>query len=150
AVALTWYIGFSAVLTRTLRIEAMSSATPLPTFDTDRNLLFGVLALHAELIDNNQFAEICAAWTARKATPLADLLVGRGWLSAEDRGELERLLERKVKKHGGDMHASLAAVADAGVRDLVRGVGNEDLRKSISRLPPAAGHLQVETNDHRT
>src|SRR5207302_3986937 len=61
----------------------------------------------------------------------------------------ERLLERKVKKHGGDMHASLAAVADAGVRDLVRELGHEDLRKSISSLPPAAGHLLVETIDHQ-
>src|SRR5438105_1089525 len=33
---------------------------------TDHNLLFGVLALQADLIDAAQFAEACAAWTARK------------------------------------------------------------------------------------
>jgi hypothetical protein len=43
--------------------------------DTDRNLLFGVLALQADLIDNTRFAEACAAWAARKDLALADLLV---------------------------------------------------------------------------
>ena len=42
--------------------------------DTDRNLLFGVLALQADLIGPDRFAEACAAWAVRKATPLADLL----------------------------------------------------------------------------
>jgi hypothetical protein len=44
---------------------------------TDRNLLFGVLVLQADLIDPSQFAEACSAWAARKVTPLADLLVER-------------------------------------------------------------------------
>jgi hypothetical protein len=33
--------------------------------DTDRNLLFGVLALQADLLDPPRFAEVCAAWAAR-------------------------------------------------------------------------------------
>ena len=33
-----------------------------PSPDTDRNLLFGVLALQADLIDAAQFAEACSAW----------------------------------------------------------------------------------------
>ena len=32
--------------------------------DADRNLLFGVLALHADLITTDQFAEAYAAWAA--------------------------------------------------------------------------------------
>jgi hypothetical protein len=40
--------------------------------NTDRNLLFGVRALQADLIDN-RFAEACSAWATRKETPLADL-----------------------------------------------------------------------------
>jgi hypothetical protein len=43
--------------------------------DTDRNLLFGVLALRADLLDPTHFAQAWTAWSARKATPLADLLV---------------------------------------------------------------------------
>jgi hypothetical protein len=46
----------------------------------DSNLLFGVLALQADLNDPGRFAEGCAAWSTRKNTPLAELLVERGWL----------------------------------------------------------------------
>src|SRR3954454_11262607 len=57
----------------------------VPPPDTDRNLLFGVLALQADLLDAAQFAEACSAWAGRKDVPLADLVVRRGWLTAEDR-----------------------------------------------------------------
>src|SRR5438552_10389371 len=59
---------------------------------TDCNLLFGVLALQADLLDATRFAEACSAWATRKDTPLADLLVERGWLTAEDRAHLDYLL----------------------------------------------------------
>ncbi len=39
---------------------------------TDRNLLFGVLALQSDLIDAQQFAEICSLWSTRKKLPLSD------------------------------------------------------------------------------
>ncbi len=122
--------------------------------DTDRNLLFGVLALQAAFLDNNQFAEACAAWTTRKQTPLAELLVERGWLQPQERDEVERLVERHLKRHGGDVKKSLGAVADGGIRDIVRDQGDEELRKSLSSLPPAAGYVLVSTVaptiEHRT
>jgi hypothetical protein len=49
--------------------------------DSDRNLLFGVLALQADLINPQQFAEVCAGWSTQKGRALADLLVERGWLT---------------------------------------------------------------------
>ena len=52
--------------------------------DTDRNLLFGVLALQADLITPPQFIEACTLWASRKETPLAELLVERGWLTPAD------------------------------------------------------------------
>ncbi|HZY90897.1 MAG TPA: serine/threonine-protein kinase, partial [Gemmataceae bacterium] len=70
--------------------------------DTDRNLLFGVLALQAGLIDAPQFIEACLLWTARKDERLADLLVGRGWIEPADRAHVECLLERKLQKHGDE------------------------------------------------
>ena len=58
--------------------------------DADENLLFGVLALQVDLIDAGQFAETCTLWTARKETPLADLLVELGWISEADKGDVDR------------------------------------------------------------
>src|SRR5436305_6898866 len=121
--------------------------SPIPPFscDTDRNLLFGVLAMQMELIDSQQFADACSAWSARKDIALADLLVQHGWLTLAGQQEVEQLLERKLKRHGGDVRKSLGAVADAQVRDVVRGIDDPQLRKSLSSLPPAAGYVLVET-----
>jgi hypothetical protein len=114
----------------------------------DRNLLFGVLALQIDLIDERQFAQACAAWATRKETPLADVLKELGWLTDEDCRAVEALAERKLKKHGGDPRLTLAHVADAGARDALRSLGDEDVNKSISSLPPAAGYVLLETTDH--
>src|SRR5207247_778431 len=85
------------------------------------------------------------AWSARKDTPLGDLLVQHGWLTPAGKQEVEQLLERKLHRHGGDVRRSLGAVADAGVRDIIRDVGDADMRRSLSSLPPAAGYVLVET-----
>jgi hypothetical protein len=73
----------------------MSQPRPAAPMDTDRNLLFGVLALQAALIDNNQFAEVCSAWTTRKRSRLAELLRERGWITAEELQEVERHHSRR-------------------------------------------------------
>jgi serine/threonine-protein kinase len=102
--------------------------------DTDRSLLFGVLALQADLLDNDRFAEACSAWAARKETPLADLLVERGWLTAEERSHVEFLLDRKLKKHGGDAMATLAAVASDPVRKSLATVADHGIRDTLGSL----------------
>src|SRR6516165_3514019 len=86
--------------------------------DTDRNLLFGVLALQAGLIDYRQFVEACTLWATRKGAPLAALLIERGWLAPADQAHLDYLLERNVNKHHGDVRASLAAAPDDIKRSL--------------------------------
>jgi tRNA A-37 threonylcarbamoyl transferase component Bud32 len=101
----------------------------------DRNLLFGVLVLQADLLDASRFAEACSAWAGRKGTSLADLLVERGWLTSEDLTDVDRLLERKLKKHGGDAHASLLAATTAEPRKILAGVADPAVQESITGLP---------------
>jgi serine/threonine-protein kinase len=101
--------------------------------ETDRNLLFGVLALQGGLIDNDKFAEACSAWTARKHQPLAELLVERGWLTPEDRRVVEYLSDKTLKKHSGDARASLAAVC------------MEESRRSIADVPLSTPHVGSST-----
>src|SRR5215470_20419892 len=104
----------------------------MPTETTDRNLLFGVLALQADFLDAAQFAEACSAWAARKATPLSDLLVERGWLTAEERGHVEFLLGRKLAKHQGDVKASLAEAANGHARRSLAGVVDNAVQQSLA------------------
>jgi serine/threonine protein kinase len=118
--------------------------------DTDRNLLFGVLALQADLLDKNRFAEACSAWATQKDTPLADLLVERGWLTPEDRSHVEYLLDRKLKKHNGDARASLAEVTTDPVRLSLVALGDAAIHESLAGMatPPAPGHVLLSTTAH--
>ena len=50
----------------------------MPPVDTDRNLLFGLLALQNGLIDQAKLVAAFQAWTLEKARPLAQHLVARG------------------------------------------------------------------------
>ena len=49
--------------------------------DTDRHLLFGLLALQNGLIQQAQLVAAFHAWTCDKARPLADHLVALGYLT---------------------------------------------------------------------
>jgi serine/threonine protein kinase len=102
--------------------------------DADRNLLFGVLALQLELIDARQFADACSGWAARKEIALADLLVERGWLAQSDRVEVDRLLERKLSRHAGNVHASLAEVADHRIKGALAGLDDPEVLRTIDSL----------------
>ncbi len=116
---------------------------------TDRNLLFGVLALQADLLDRDQFAEACAAWAARKDGALADLLVERGWLSDEDRSHVEYLLERKVQKHAGNTRASLAAAATPEARGVLESLHEPTIQTVVAALPPAPTYAVASTVAYR-
>jgi serine/threonine-protein kinase len=114
--------------------------------DTDRNLLFGVLALQADLLSPAQFAEACSAWAGRKDTPLADLLVERGLLDPSDRADVDKLLQRKLAKHHGDARAGLAEVTTDQIRQSLAGLDDPDIRHTLT--PPAAAHVLTHTTDY--
>ena len=127
--------------------------------ETDRNLLFGILALQADYITRSQFVDACAAWASRKEQTLAWLLVERGWLTTEDRLTVERFLQRKLQRDGGDLPATLAAVADPEVRDSLGGIpdaaiqhslgGSAQLVRTIAYTPESHGRYTV-TRLHAT
>ncbi len=114
----------------------------------DRNLLFGVLALQADLLDAPRFAEACTAWSARKDTPLASLLVERGWLTPEDRESVEKLLERKLKKHAGDVRASLAEVLSGPVRETLDGLPDPVVRQTLGAVRQAEEGVHERATVH--
>ena len=111
---------------------------------TDRNLLFGVLAFQDDYIDLAQLAAVCRAWAADKSRSIPQLLVERQWLSEPERDELERKVERKLKRFVGDVHATLGAVADGAVRDVLKQVADPDVQASLSDWPDG-GHVLMQT-----
>lgn len=115
--------------------------------DTDRNLLFGVLALQADLIDSTQFIEACLLWTSRKQERLADLLLERGWIQPGDRTHIEYLLERKLQKYGGDSQASLAAIPES-IKLSLAALDDADIRQSLAGEPGPADARVTATIDY--
>jgi PAS domain S-box-containing protein len=113
---------------------------------TDRNLLFGVMALQADLINSRQFVDVCSVWASRKTVSLADLLIEQGWIQATDRDHVEYLLERKLEKHGGDASATLASVPDEVRRSLAVLEGS-GIQRSLADLPMPPASDSCETID---
>ena len=113
---------------------------------TDRNLLFAVLALQADFLDADQFIKVCTLWTTRKQTPLADLVIELGWITATERADVERLLERKLKRYGGDPRAGLAAVGDDLKRSLAA-LQDDDIHRTLCDLPGPDAPTTLATVD---
>src|SRR5437868_5200298 len=111
----------------------------MPTDHLDRHLLFGVLALQAGLLPAPQFVEAVALWATRKDTPLADVLVAQGWLTAAERALLDSLLECQLRRYCGDAQAGLAAVTTSDARQALAAVADEQVRQSLTCLPTAEG-----------
>jgi hypothetical protein len=70
--------------------------------NNDRDLFS---AVQADLLDPAHLAR--ALTSADPAKPLADLVVEQSWLTVDDGTEVVRLLDRKLKKRGGDARAGL-------------------------------------------
>jgi serine/threonine protein kinase len=128
----------------------------LPGVDADRNLLFGLMARQTDAITRDQFVDACALWANWKERTVGEILVERGWLTPEDRADVDRFVDRRLARHGGDVrasvadlvarppHVSLAAVEDTAVGHTLAGlIGSGDLARSHGS-PPAAHHEQSE------
>ena len=115
--------------------------------DTNRDLLFGLVAFQKGVIDADRLDETCAAWNGEAAIPLADRLVDRGWLTVEQKTELEYILTEELKAHGGDVEATLAANVDGRCLEALGKVPQIEsavkAQRNSARVP--AGHVLIET-----
>ena len=116
--------------------------------DTERDLLFGVVAFQNGAVDADRLAETCAAWSAAPSLPLADHFVGRGLITAEQRTEVEKAVAHELETHGGDPKATLVATIDgrsmAVIRD-VPGVKSALDAKAGFQGQPQGGHVVLGT-----
>jgi hypothetical protein len=78
--------------------------------DADSNLLFGMLALQNGLVDQVQLVSAFQCWTLQKDRPLAEHLVDREALDADQRGVIDAMVGLHLKKHGGSPAKSLAGI----------------------------------------
>jgi eukaryotic-like serine/threonine-protein kinase len=101
---------------------------------SDLNLLFAVLALQNELVAKDTLLEAMTAWGLAKHRLLADILVERGGLPAEDRQLIDGLIERQLRRHA-TVASSLAAMPVApAVKDQLQAGCPPDMEDSLAQL----------------
>jgi serine/threonine-protein kinase len=107
--------------------------------DTDRQVLSGLVAFQADLIDETQLARALAGWATTKDCTLLDWLVREGCLTAEARAQVENLAARKLNRHQGDVRASLASVSGVTLLQSLAALNDTSLQETVAglTLPPA-------------
>jgi eukaryotic-like serine/threonine-protein kinase len=102
--------------------------------NADRNLLFGLLALQNGIINHSQLRGAFQAWTLDRFRSLADHLSDRGDLD-DDCSAIEALTARHLKRHGGEVKQSLAAVnASRSTRESLAQLADADIESSLAHL----------------
>jgi hypothetical protein len=103
---------------------------------SDRNLLFGILALQMDFIGRDALIAAMHAWVLDKAKPLGQILLDQGVLPAKARDVLDALVAQHLELHGNDPERSLAAVvAPEAVRAELRRIADDELHASLAQLP---------------
>jgi WD40 repeat protein/tRNA A-37 threonylcarbamoyl transferase component Bud32 len=115
----------------------MSSAS------SDRNLLFGVLALQMDFLDRDALIAALHAWVLDKKRTLGDILVAQQVLNPDERDALDVLVQKHLDRHQGDVEKSLAAVAvPTPLHQQLHSLGDPDVQASLSRLPTPSGQAE--------
>jgi serine/threonine-protein kinase len=105
---------------------------------SDRNLLFGVLALQMDFITRDALIAAMHAWVLEKDKSLGRILVEQGALDESDFALIEPLVAKHVERHGGNPERSLEALSSvSGLRSDLRAVADADLHASLDRLGAA-------------
>jgi eukaryotic-like serine/threonine-protein kinase len=121
------------------------------TADTDRHLLFGLIALQVGLIDQAQLVAAFQAWVRDKRRTLAEHLADRGGPDAEGRVAVEAMVALHIKTHGGNVEKSLANLnAGRSTRESLAKVGDPDFLATLARVGMAFGSTKNGDDDRTT
>src|SRR5206468_690718 len=117
--------------------------------DSDRNLLFGILALQMDFITRDGLVAGMNAWVLEKHRPLGEILVERGALESRYRDLLEPMVLAHVERHAGDPAASLAALSSiATAASSLRGsIADPEVLESLAVIPPSRAEDPYATRE---
>ena len=131
-----------------LFVQFLGTSKFIPQDTTDRNLLFGLIAMQSDLIEMRQFVDACPLWGSRKDCALADILVEHGWLLAEDRQHVDYLLKfvkgRTLTEVIQDYHNRRREHGQAGVTSRLAAI----LYEILVGDPPFVGKSIVAVLEH--
>jgi serine/threonine-protein kinase len=106
---------------------------------SDRNLLFGILALQLDFISRDALIQDMHAWVLNKSQALGAILHQQGALGSDRLALLDALVSEHLKQHGQDVEQSLAAVSSINsVREELAQIADADLQASLAHVSRAA------------
>ncbi len=107
----------------------------MSTTYSDRNLLFGILALQMDFLCRDALIDAMHAWILDKSKPLGDILVEQQAMRPDERDALNLLVQKHIDHHGGDVEKSLAAMnVPTQLREELSSLADPDVQASIDRL----------------
>jgi eukaryotic-like serine/threonine-protein kinase len=119
----------------------------MASVNADGNLLFGLLALQNGLIDQDQLVAAFRAWSRDKGREIAEYLVDRGDLDADQRGAVQAMVGLHEKKHGGSTEKSLAAIpAGRSTRASLAALGDSEIDGTLARVRTAPASSESDAD----
>ncbi len=76
----------------------------------DRNLLFAILGMRMQVLPHQSLIDLLSDWPDNQPMTLGEALEARNELDPNDRALVERVMDRHLAAHRGDVAASLAAL----------------------------------------
>jgi serine/threonine-protein kinase len=114
--------------------------------NSDRNLLFGVLALQMDFLGRDALIAAMHAWVLDKTKPLGAILVEQNALRADERDAIDILVQKHLDRHRGDVEKSLAAVSvPTPLRDELCSLADADVQASLAHLPTPSRQAEPGT-----
>src|SRR5215472_16281500 len=99
---------------------------------SDRNLLFGILALQMDFISRDALIDAMYTWVKDKAKPLGQILAEQGQLNPQHLALLEPLVQAHIEAHHNDTQQSLAALsAVSSLREDLAAISDDQLQQSL-------------------
>ncbi|MFP6764284.1 MAG: hypothetical protein VB858_11715, partial [Planctomycetaceae bacterium] len=107
----------------------------MPDAASDRNLLFGILALQMDCTTRDGLIDGLQAWTQDKTRSIGEILVHRKHMLPEQRDVLEQLVDAHIAQHGGDPQQSLQELSSVAVAAFdLRSIEDPDVQASLQTL----------------
>jgi len=117
----------------------------MPSENTSRHLLFGILALHNGLIKREDFLAAVAEWLENKSVPLDRILLNRKAMTTEDYEWLKPAVDRHVEEHRGDPTQSLADVSSYdSVRKELENLEDGDIAEALDDVDQSLAATELK------
>jgi serine/threonine protein kinase/tetratricopeptide (TPR) repeat protein len=115
---------------------------------SDRNLLYGILALQMDFVSRDALVRGMHAWVLEKTKSLGNILLQQAALAADAHALLEALVQKHLALHGNDPQKSLEAIGSvASARQDLEQITDADVQASMGHI---AGAIPSATDPFAT